>query len=134
MTEKLKQLAPIVVRIGVALVFVWFGLEQLTNVSDWTGWLPNYARSLPISPETLVYVNGVFETALGLLLLTGLYTRLAASLFALHMAHIITVVGYGEIGVRDFAIFMATLSTAFHGADGFSLDYFFSRKDKGQNL
>ena len=130
----MKQYAPATIRIGVALVFIWFGLEQLSSASEWVGWLPNYALSLPVSAITLVKLNGVFETVLGLILLAGFYTRLTASLLALHMAHIISIVGYGEIGVRDFGIFMATLSTAFHGADDFCLDFFFLRRDKRSNL
>ena len=125
----MNRYAPAVVRIGVALVFIWFGFEQLTNASGWVGWLPSYATNLPVSALTLVYINGTFEAVFGLLLFLGLYTRLSASLLALHMTHIISVVGYGEIWVRDFGIFMATLSTAFHGSDDFGLDMFFSRKE-----
>ena len=133
MEEKHKRYAPAVVRIGAALVFIWFGLEQLVNASDWTGWIPGYVRALPVSAVTLVHLNGAFETLFGLLLLTGLYTRLVSSLLAIHMAHIVTIVGYGEIGVRDFGIFMMALSAAFHGPDSFSLDSFFSREDKDKN-
>ena len=133
MAEKLKQYAPAVGRIGVASVFIWFGLEQLINTSEWVGWLPWYVYLTSLSPTTLVHLNGLFESVFGFLLLLGLYTRLSASLLALHMAHIVTIVGYGEIGVRDFGIFMAALSTAFHGADNFSLDYFFSPKGKDKN-
>jgi len=129
----MKQYAPATVRIGAALVFIWFGLEQLLSASEWMGWLPNYALSLPMSAITLVELNGTLEAVSGLLLLVGLYTRLTASLLAFHMAHIISVVGYGEIGVRDFGIFMATLSIMLHGVDDFSLDSFFSRRDKRSN-
>ncbi|MEK7176756.1 MAG: DoxX family protein [Patescibacteria group bacterium] len=121
-----------VLRIGTALVFIWFGFEQLTNVNEWTGWLPSYTSGFPISATTLVYINGAFETIFGLLLLVGLYTKLSASLLALHMAHIISVVGYGEIGVRDFAIFVAVLSVALSSSHDFSLDTFFSRRKTEQ--
>lgn len=124
----MAKYAPLIVRVGVSLVFLWFGLQQLTDPSSWLGWLPTYALSLPISPLNLVYLNGAFEAIFGLLLISGLYTRLAASLLALHMAHIISVVGYGEIGVRDFGIFMATVSVALRGKDNFSLDSFFLEK------
>lgn len=126
----MKQYAPATLRIGVASVFIWFGLEQLTNTYEWIGWLPEYASSLPFSATTLVYINGVFEVVFGSLLLLGLFTRTSAMLLALHMAHIISVVGYGEIGVRDFGIFMATLSLAFSGVSNFSLDSFFRNQQK----
>ena len=124
----MSKYAPVVLRVGVALVFIWFGVEQLRDAEAWTGWLPSYASALPISTLTLVYINGAFEAIFGLLLLTGLYTRVAGTLLALHMAHILSVVGYGEIGVRDFGIFMATLSVALSGSDDFGLDAYFSKK------
>src|SRR3989344_4117998 len=117
MEDKAKKYAPTVVRIGIAIVFLWFGLSQFINPSEWTGWLPGYTRALPASATTLVVLNGLLETIFGALLLVGFYTRLAAVLLSLHMAHIITVVGYGEIGVRDFGIFVGVLSAAFFGAD-----------------
>ncbi len=129
MSEKLKTYAPAVIRIGVALVILWFGIEQLINASDWTGWLPSYSKALPFSPVTLVHLNGIFETIFGALLFFGLFTRTAAALLALHMAHIITVVGYGEIGARDFAIFAGALSAAFNGADKLCLDSLFSKRE-----
>ncbi|PIQ66626.1 MAG: hypothetical protein COV96_00560 [Candidatus Zambryskibacteria bacterium CG11_big_fil_rev_8_21_14_0_20_42_18] len=126
----MKQYASAILRIGVASVFIWFGFQQLSNTYEWIGWLPEYASALPFSATTLVYINGVFEVVFGFLLLLGLFTRVSASLLALHMTHIISVVGYGEIGVRDFGIFMATLSLAFSGVPNFSLDLFFKNRQQ----
>ncbi len=122
MAEKGKSYAPVVLRLGMALVFLWFGVSQLLDASNWTGWLPEYAANLPLGAETLVYLNGAFETLFGSLLLLGLGTRLAAILLSVHMAHIISVVGYSEIGVRDFGIFVAAVAVALNGADKLSLD------------
>lgn len=122
MDDKTGVYAPVVVRIGIALVFLWFGVSQLLNAADWTSWLPEYALNFPLSAETLVYLNGAFETLLGLMLLFGLGTRIVAILLSIHMAHIISVVGYSEIGIRDFGIFAAVLSVAFAGEDELSLD------------
>ncbi|MGB3921748.1 MAG: DoxX family membrane protein [Minisyncoccia bacterium] len=122
MSEKGKSYAPVVLRLGTALVFLWFGVSQLLDASNWTGWLPEYAANLPLNDETLVYLNGAFEVFFGLLLLLGLGTRLAAVLLSIHMALIISVVGYSEIGVRDFGIFVAAVAVALNGADKWSLD------------
>lgn len=124
----LRKYAPVILRVGLALVFLWFGIEQVFYPYEWTGWLPEYARALPFQPTTLVFLNGLFETIFGALLFAGLYTRLAASLLSLHMAHIVTVVGYGEIGVRDFALFTGVVTEAFFGADEFTADAFFARR------
>lgn len=129
-SNRMKEYALPTLRVGLALVFIWFGLTQIANVSDWVGWLPGYASALPISPEALVYINGTFELFFGLLLLVGFYIRLSASLLALHMVHILSVVGYGEIWVRDFALFVGVLTLAFYGQQNFSLDAFFKNKQQ----
>ena len=122
MNDKTRAYAPAIVRVGIASVFLWFGVSQLLDAANWTGWLPEYALSLPLSVETLVYLNGAFETLFGLMLLLGLGTRIAAIFLSIHMVHIISVVGYSEIGVRDFGIFVAVLSVAFAGADNFCIE------------
>ena len=135
MNEKLRPYAPVILRLGAAAVFLWFGVSQILNPVEWTGWLPSYAGNFGIEPDNLVLFNGFFETAFGTLLFLGFYTRIAAGLLALHMAHILTVVGYGEIGVRDFALFSAALSAAFYGADFLTIDGFLkSREEKRWNI
>ncbi len=126
----MKQYALATLRIGIATVFIWFGFQQLTHAYEWVGWLPEYASLLSFSATTLVYINAVFEVLFGSFLLLGLFTRVSAWLLAIHMAHIISIVGYGEIGVRDFGIFVATLSLAFYGVSNFSLDSFFKNRQQ----
>ena len=123
MFRQLQAFGPLVVRVGAAAVLIWFGVEQLTNSSEWIGWLPSYATRF-IAPETLILVNGTFETAFGLALLAGFHTRIAAGFLSLHMIHILTVVGYGEIAVRDFGLFAAILSVFLTGSDRFTFDYY----------
>lgn len=117
MSDKKRSFAPVVLRIGICLVYLWFGLNQLLNPSAWTIYLPGYTNLLPVSPEGIVAFNGVIEVVLALFLLIGWKVRFFATLLAVHAFHILTTVGYSAIGVRDFAIFVAVLSVALHGAD-----------------
>lgn len=131
--KSLPQYAPVVLRVGISLVFLWFSYQQLTNTNSWTRMIPDVAVSLSgLSAQTLVLINGVFEAVFGLALLAGFYTRISASLLALHMFHITFVVGYGAIGVRDFGLAMATLSIALAGADAWTLDTFLLRRAEKQ--
>jgi len=115
--------APAVLRVGISLVFLWFAFQQLTDTATWTGFVPDIAMSLSgLSAETLVLINGVFEMLAGLALVAGFYTRLAATLLALHMFHLVYIVGYSAIGVRDFGIAIATLSIALSEIDQWTLD------------
>lgn len=122
--EFLEVASFLCLRIGIAIAFLWFGFSQLKDPSMWTGMLPSYVTNIvPLQPTTLIYISGAAEVVLSLLLLLGLYTRTAAFLLALHLAHITTLVGYGPIGIRDIALTLTTLSIALRGPDSFCLDY-----------
>ncbi|MEK6910445.1 MAG: DoxX family protein [Nanoarchaeota archaeon] len=118
----LKKYAPITVRIGISLVFLWFGFQQLLNPGDWTAWLPSFTSFLPFKAVTLIVISGLFESILGLFLILGIFTRLSSALLILHLIGIIFSVGYNEIAVRDFGLLMALLSVFFNGEDEWCLD------------
>ena len=112
----------------MALVVLWFGVQQLLNPALWTGYLPAWTGSLPLSAITFVLLNGWLECTLGLLLIAGFYTRAAAFILSLHLYGIALTLGYGAIGVRDFGLATALLSVFFYGKDAWSLDTFFSNE------
>jgi len=120
--EKYKGYAPILLRITVSLVFLWFGLNQLFNASNWLGWLPSFAYSLPIKPIYLILFNGAFETVFGILLIVGLFTRLSSLLLSLHLLGIAFSLGYNDVAIRDFGLALATLSIFLNGHDKCCLD------------
>ena len=121
--EKLSKYSPLVLRLGIAVVFLWFGFSQIKNPAGWTRMVPEYAQNLfPGSVNTMIMFNGIFEVVLASLLLLGLFTRTVSLLLSIHLFHITTIVGYGATGARDFALFLATLSIFFKGADEFCLD------------
>ena len=123
--DKLKLFSPVVLRIGIALVFVWFGISQLADPASWTGYVPDYVMSISgLAVTTIVYLNGIFEIIFGSMLLFGLFTRLAALLLALHILDITLIVGFDSTGVRDFGLSIATIAIFLQGVDWFSLDRF----------
>jgi uncharacterized membrane protein YphA (DoxX/SURF4 family) len=124
----MQKTAPIVLRIGMALVVLWFGVQQLLDPSIWTGYLPTWTSSLPIGAVTFVLLNGWFECTFGLLLIAGFYTRFVALLLSLHLYGIAATLGLGELGVRDFGLATGLLSVFFYGQDVWSVDTFFSKK------
>ncbi|MBI5126587.1 MAG: DoxX family protein [Candidatus Taylorbacteria bacterium] len=128
-TDRLTKYAPIVVRIGVSLVFLWFGLSQLSNTAMWVQMIPDWVISLSgLSATTIVHFNGSFEIVFGLALLVGLCTRVTAFFLALHMLHITLTVGYTAVGVRDFGLTLAAFSVFFHGLDTGTFDYWMKKK------
>lgn len=124
--EKMKSFAPVVVRVGIALVILWFGSQQLIDAGPWTGLIPAWATGISgLLATTLVTLNGVSEIIIGILLLLGIFTRIVGLLSALHLTLITFVVGYNGIGVRDFGLAMAAFSTFLYGKDRLCLDKIF---------
>ncbi len=124
-TEKLKEYAPAVARIGLSLVFLWFGINQLINPALFEGYVPAFLGTIA---HAVVLGNGIAEVILGLLLFAGLFTRIVALLLAIHLAAITISLGFGEIAVRDFGLFCATLAVALWGEDTFSLRQLMKKK------
>jgi len=120
-----------VLRLALALVYLWFGASQLTDPNAWTGFVPAWASGISgMSAFTIVHVNGWFEVIAGALLALGIGVRPVAALLFLHLAVIAAHLGVTEIGVRDFGLSMATLAIALHGDDWFCC----LRKNQGNEL
>ena len=119
---KYEEYSPIILRISLSFVFLWFGLTGVFNTNEFIGYVPEFAYNLPISLESIVILNGIFEIVLGTLLITGLFTRVVAFILFLHTLGIMFSLGYNDVAVRDFGIALATLAIAFNGADNWSLD------------
>ncbi len=114
----LRLYAPAVLRYALSLVILWFGLQQVMHPADWTAYVPDSVTTmLHVSALSLVMFNAAFELLFGTLLILGIQTRWVALLLALHLLDIMYTVGYGEIGVRDFGLAIATFSIFMYGSD-----------------
>lgn len=110
--------APVILRLALSGVFVWFGTNQILNAPAWTGLVPQMVTSVSgLSATLLVHLNGVFEVIAGLLMAIGFMTRWVSLLLALHLFGITFNLGLSAIGVRDFGLSFATLAVAMFGDD-----------------
>ena len=105
----------------MSAVYLWFGVSQLINPTNFIGYLPGFIFSSPYA-TAFVIGNGVFEVIAGGLLLSGKFTRIAALLLGLHLCGIAIELGYGDVAVRDFGLMLATMAIALHGPDNWCLD------------
>lgn len=119
--QSLPWLAPFILRGGVVILFLWFGLSQVVNPDAWVSWVPAWAATV-IGPRATVLLNGGFEIILGVALAAGFYTRLVALFLSLHLFFIAYEVGYNDIGVRDFSLALATLALALMEPDPLTFD------------
>ena len=102
-------LAHLILRLAIASVLLWFGLDNMLHPLAWSGYVPHW---LPVDAVKFTFYNGIGEVILGIFLAIGLFTRIAAILAALHVLTVIVAVGYRDIAVRDFTIMLAAVSLA----------------------
>lgn len=101
---------------GLAFVFWNFGIDKFIHPEIWIGWMPLWMDGLMGLPrETWLSIVGASETFFAILLLIPVRkVRMAgAILVAVHLAVILTQVGWNDIGVRDIGLMMSALALAF---------------------
>jgi uncharacterized membrane protein YphA (DoxX/SURF4 family) len=126
---QLRDIAPTILRIGLSMVFLWFGTQQLHNPSAWVSLIPSWVTGLSgLKADIIVMSNGSFEVVFGIALIIGLYTRVTSFLLAFHMLSIVWAVGYSATGVRDFGLFMGIVTVFLYGADELTLDNVYKHK------
>lgn len=92
-------------RIGLAGVFLYAGVNSLLNPSAWIGYIPQWVGSIPLlTRELALMFHAIFEIILAIVLLIGLWKRLAATLAFLSLAAIIIFYGIDDVSFRDFGL------------------------------
>ncbi len=125
-----RDISKAVLRVGLAIVFLYFGFSQIQSPDNWIGYLPEFLRTLDnITPNNIIMINGFMELTLGIYLLIGLYTRFASAILGLHLIGIVFSIGMSPVGIRDFGLTIATLVVFMNGVDRFGIDYKLSKKE-----
>lgn len=94
----------------MALVFLYFGFQQVYAPDNWTVFVPSFLTSVALTSANIVVFNGILELTLGTFLLIGLYTRFSALVLSLHLLGITLSIGFTPLGVRDFGLAAATFA------------------------
>lgn len=128
--DKLKPLGLLVLRLGVAAIFLSTGYDKLFGApGKWLAWFPKQGF-----PSYFAYIAGSLELFGGILLVLGLLTRVVGLLLAIQMAvavwkvslphsGISNVEGYGLpliLGVACFALF--TVGAGALSVDGITFE------------
>lgn len=129
-----RDVSKAVLRIGIGLIFLYFGFAQAISPDSWAAYVPSFLSGGIISANNLVILNSIFELTLGLFLIFGIYTRISSLLLAVHLFFISLSIGFNPIGVRDFGLSVATLVIFLNGPDRFCLDNKKSMRRKATNL
>lgn len=106
------QLPALLLRVGLASMFLYAGIDSLLHPENWVGFLPDMLTER-FDPNVLLKFFAVYELALGALLLSGLYVRYVALLAAATLAGIvITNFHILLLTFRDIGLMFAALALA----------------------
>lgn len=128
---KRDELGLLLLRLGLGGVFIWFGIDKFFHPKLWSAYMPPwFSGILPVEMFTFIYLLGVFEIIVGLLVLIGLYTKFAAGISAAFLLGIIASLGLNEIMIRDVGLLFLALGIAVLGAGETSLDAKILKREK----
>lgn len=93
-------------RLALALVFIWFGVDKFFHPSLWQAFMPEWlTANLPVSLSAFMVMQGIGETAIGFILLTPWF-RFGALLASLLLLAIVPMLGFNDVGIRDSALLL----------------------------
>jgi uncharacterized membrane protein YphA (DoxX/SURF4 family) len=106
-----------ILRLGLAVVFLYFGISQILDQSRWIYLVPDrffifYIHE--VLKSKLVFINGIFDVVIALSLISGLFIRIFSFLGFIHLFSItIFSLGFEPSGIRDLGLAFAILSLFF---------------------
>lgn len=125
--------ASLIIRYTIALLFLWFGVQQMMSPESWVGFLPEWIGYIPIPAEMLVKWNGWFEIICAMCLAAGFFTRFVSFILGIHLLGIAVSIG-GATGIRDAALAAITLALSVTPADQYCADqHTLFKKDSNLN-
>ena len=99
-----------ILRVGLAITFLWVGILILKQPEAWAGYLQPWAMSLLTIPlEQAMIVTAFLDIVIGFLLLIDFFIWPAALVAALHLIIVLAVSGITDITVRDIGLLAGTL-------------------------
>ena len=102
-----------ILRVGLAITFLWIGILILKDPSAWSGYLAPWALNLlPTSLETMMIGIAILDIIIGVFLLIDVLTWLAALVGAIHLLIVLAVSGITPITVRDIGLLAVVIALA----------------------
>ncbi|MFU8861114.1 MAG: DoxX family protein [Cyclonatronaceae bacterium] len=121
-TEKYHDLAILLLRIGVGIIFIVAGWGKLTGIEGAQGF---FASSGVPLPGIMAWVVAIIEFVGGIMVLTGTYIRLPAVLLAIIMIGAIIFVkldsGFGSMRL-DILLLLTSLALFIFDSGKYSID------------
>jgi uncharacterized membrane protein YphA (DoxX/SURF4 family) len=94
-----------ILRVGMAITFLWIGILIIKQPEAWAGYLQPWAvKLLPVPIEQAMQGTAILDILIGAVLLFGRFAWLAALVGALHIAIVLATSGITDITVRDIGL------------------------------
>ena len=108
MQVNLSRYAPLMLRLSLAIVFLWFGVDKFVNPGYWSHQLPDTIKVIAgITEESeygFIHLIGVFEILVGSVLASGIFTRYVAVVASVFIFSIVVTTGLNPATVRDIGL------------------------------
>ena len=102
-----------ILRIGLAVTFLWIGVLIFKQPEAWGGYLqPWAAKLLPIPITQAMVATAILDIGIGVLLLVNRLVWMAALAGAIHLIIVLATSGVTDITVRDVGLLAAALALA----------------------
>ena len=112
-----ENLGIYILRFGLSIVFLYFGISQILDQSRWIYLVPDRFFNFYINEvlkSKLVFVNGIFDIIIALSLLSGIFLKIFSILGFIHLISItIFSLGFTPSGIRDLGLAFAVLALFF---------------------
>lgn len=106
------QAPQLLLRAGLAVIFLYAAISSFANPQDWVGYLPPILTD-HVDGDTVLHIFSVYEIFLAVCLLIGLYVRYVALLCAATLAGIVfSNFSLFQITFRDIALIFSALALA----------------------
>ena len=100
-----------ILRVGLAITFIWIGILILKQPEAWGGYLQPWAvKLLPIPIKEALLSTAALDIIIGVLFLIDWFAWLAAIFGALHLIIVLTVSGITDITIRDIGLLSAMIA------------------------
>lgn len=118
-----------ILRVGLAITFLWIGILIFKQPEAWGGYLEPWAAGFLPLPIFQVMIGTAFlDIVIGFLLLIDSFVWLAALIGAIHLIIVLTVSGITDITVRNIAILSAAIAIIVDSIPKTFIDKIVSRK------
>jgi len=108
------ELAKIILRLGLAFVFVYAAISSLKTPDAWLYFVPHFITHI-VSADLFLKLFSIFQLLLATALLLGKYVRYAAILAALSLAGLVVfntgalLITFRDVGLAAMAVGLALL-------------------------